>query len=263
VIAGIAKFQLVMWAVNWAAGILLLFLLVVRKNYRVYPAFTFYIFLNMLLGTFVYFYFRKWGTESWAAWLFAWGMQALAICARAVAVAEICKHILSGFRGIWALAQRLLVGCVAAVCLYSGLAARHQWESAVPSADRGAELVIAVVIVVLLLFARYYDVHPEPTDRTLAIGFCIFSCFASLNDTVLEHYLYEYAALWSLLGVLAYFASLVLWSTALWEKRTLSVTEKNLFPPLVYESVTPQINLRLRELDEQLSRTFGRGVSQQ
>jgi len=39
-----------MWAVNTAAGVALLLLLVVRKNYRVYPAFTFYIFVNVAVA---------------------------------------------------------------------------------------------------------------------------------------------------------------------------------------------------------------------
>jgi hypothetical protein len=250
-----------MWAVNSAAGVFLLVLLAVRKNYRFYPAFTFYIFTNLVLGALVFFIYGRWGFTSQASWYFAWGMQALVICARAVAVAELCSHLLSRFPGIWALAQRVLVGCAALVFLYSGLAARHQLESALPSADRGMELSIATVIVILFLFARYYDVEIEPADRTLAIGFCVYSCFFALNDTVLERYLYDYATLWSLLGVLAYFASLSLWSWALWETRTATDPKENLLSPGVYQSITPQINRQLRDMDDQLSKIWRPGVT--
>jgi hypothetical protein len=250
-----------MWAVNFATGVFLLALLVVRKNYRFYPAFTFYIFTNLVLGILVFLFYHRWGGASRASWYFAWGMQALALCARALAVAEVCKHLLSRFRGIWALAQRVLAGCAVLVLLYSGVAARHRLDLLLPSADRGVELSIAAIIVILFAFARYYDVQPKPADRALAIGFCLYSCFFALSDTVLERFLDDYGTLWSLLAVLAYCASLFLWSYALWETQTASAPEEMLLSPGFYQSITPQINLRLRELDDQLSKIWRREVT--
>ncbi len=251
-IGGIAQFQLMMWAASTAAGVFVLVLLAVRKNYRAYPAFTFYIFVNLAQAILLFSMFRRWGYLSRASWLFGWGTQAVTVCARALAVAEICRHVLSRYAGIWALAQRLLLLCAGLVLLYSGLAARHQWQLAFPSADRGLELSIAAVIVLLFLFARYYDVRAERTDRSLAIGLCLYSCFRALNDTILERYLYGYDTLWTILGMLAFFASLVLWSWALRKPRTEIAAEENLLPLGVYQSITPQINLRLRLLNDQL-----------
>ena len=260
-IAGIAAFQQILWALNVATAAFLLMLLLVRKNYRFYPAFTFYILINLALGSFLYFFYLRWGYPSRASWYFAWGMQALALCARAFAVSEICRHLLSRFPGIWALAQRVFVGCTALVLLYSGLAARQRFELLLPSADRGVELSIAAIIVILFVFARYYDLQTSPADRTLAIGFCLYSCSFALSDTVLEHFLHEYASLWSLLALLAYFASLVLWSSALWETQTANIPDERLLSPGVYQSIKPQINLRLRELDDQLSKIWRPGVT--
>jgi hypothetical protein len=251
-IAGIAHFQQVMWAVNTAAGAVLLLLLGVRKNYRAYPAFTFYIFVNLALGILLFMAYRRWGFSSTASWLSAWGLQAVAVCARALAVFELCKHMLSRYAGIWALAQRILLVCAGLVLLYSSLAARYQWELALSSADRGLELSIASVIVVLFLFARYYGVRVEGIDRSLAIGFCLYACFSALNDTILERYLYRYATLWSLLHVLSFFASLFLWSWALRKSRTETAAQESLLPLGVYQSVTPQVNMRLRLLNDQL-----------
>jgi len=251
----------VMWAVNFATGVFLLALLIVRKNYRFYPAFASYILINLVLGILVFSFYYWQGFSSRASWYFAWGMQALAICARAFAVSEICRRLLSRFPGIWALAQRVFAGCAALVLLYSGLAARHQLELLLPSADRGVELSIASIVVILFAFARYYDVQPGPTDRTLAIGFFLYSCCFALSDTVLERFLHDYGTLWSLLALLAYFASLVLWTSALWETRTASATDEKLLSPGVYQSITPQINMRLRELDDQLSKIWRPGVT--
>lgn len=179
-------------------------------------------------------------------------MQAVTVCARALAVAEISRHFLSRYPGIWALAKRILLVCAGLVLLYSGLAVRHQWELALPTADRGLELSIAAVIVTLFLFGRYYDLRPARTDRSLAIGFCLYSCFRVLNDTISDRYLYGYAKLWNLLEMLAFFASLFLWSWALRKSRTETATDENLLPLGVYQSLTPLINLRLRLLNERL-----------
>jgi len=127
VIAGIAQFQQVLWAVTTAASVALLVLLVVRKNFRAYPAFSFYVLLNLVLGVFIFVIYRRLGFTSRASWFFAWGLQAVAVGARAMAVAEVCEHFLSRYPGIWALAKRVLLGSAGLVGLYSGFAARHRW----------------------------------------------------------------------------------------------------------------------------------------
>jgi hypothetical protein len=245
-----------MWAVNTATSVILLVLLADRKNYRAYPSFTFYIFVNLVLGTSLYIIYSRWGFSSRTSWLLGWGTQVVVACARALAVVEVCRHFLSRYPGVWALARRILLACAGLALLYSSLAARHQWVLVLPSADRALELSIAAVIVVLFLFARHYDVQIEPTDRSLAIGLCLYSCFRALNDTVLERYLYGYATFWSLLGMLAFFASLSLWSWGLRKSRAEEATKESLLPLGVYQSLAPQINLRLQSLNDQLCKIW-------
>jgi len=112
------------------------------------------------------------------------------------------------------------------------------------------------VIVVLFLFTRYYDVRIEQADRSLATGFCLYSCFRALNDTIADRVLYSYSELWNFLGMLAFFASLSLWSWALRKQVTVAAAKENLLPLGVYQSLTPEINLRLRGLNEQLGRLW-------
>jgi hypothetical protein len=256
VIPEIARFQQILWAVNTLMGVMLLVLLAVRKNYGAYPAFTFYIAMNLMQAALLYASYRLWGFSSLASWGVAWGSQAAMIFARALAVAELCRHSLSRYPGIWALAKRILLSCAGLVLLYSVLAARHQWKLALPSAERGLELSIATVIVVLFLFTRYYGVRIESADRSLAAGFCLYSCFRALNDTIADRVLYGYSELWSFLGMVAFFGSLFLWSWALRKPLTVTVTKENLLPLHVYQSLTPEINLRLRGLNEQLCRLW-------
>jgi hypothetical protein len=262
VIAVLARYQQVFWVVNSATSVLVLVLLAMRKNYRVYPAFAFYLLVNLASGATLFFVYGKWGYSSRASWLFAWGTQLVVSCARALAVAEVCRNLLARYLGIWALAKRIFVVCAALVLLYAGLAARHRWELALPNGDRAVELAVASVIVLLFLFARYYGLQAEPMDRSMAIGLCLYSCFRALNDTILERFLYGYSTLWSVLGALAFFASLCLWSWALRKPRTVSGMENKILPVGAYESIAPEINRRLRELNDLLSKIWKAEVTE-
>jgi hypothetical protein len=254
VMAAIPLFQQALWALNSAGEVVLLTLLVVRKNYRVYPAFFFYLILNLAMGFLAFLAYRQWGFNSVIAWRIFWVILAVLICARALAVTEICRHLLARYRGVWALAWRILLLCAALVLCYSILAARHDWRLALPNADRGLELSIATVIVALLLFVRYYDVKGDRVARSLAIGFCLYSCSAVLNNTMLERWLYDYSALWNLLGMLAFLASLSIWSWALRHSQSEAQAKEILLPSGIYQALAPEINLRLRLFNEQLSR---------
>jgi hypothetical protein len=229
-------------------------LLVLRRNYRLYPAFFFYIVLALAQDFVAFLTYRQWGYNSVIAWRIFSLTLGVVICARALAVAEVCRHVLGRFRGIWALAWRFLLVCAAFVLLYSLIVSRHEWTLVVSSADRGLEFAIAAVIVALLVFARNYEVDAEPADRWLAVGLCLFSCFSVINDTILERWLYQAAALWNVLDMLTYLASLLLWIWALRKALPAAATEQSFLPGSVYQTFMPEINLRLRLFNEQLSR---------
>jgi len=250
----IAQVQNLLWAADVGGKIVLLIVLAVRKNYRFYPTFFFYLLTTLAHDVVVFVTYQRWGFDSAAAYRIAWGAQGIVLFARALAVAEVCRHLLSRYPGVWALAWRILLLSAALVLCYSILAARHDWKLVLLTADRGLELSIATVIVALLLFARYYEVKVEPVVRSLAIGFCLYSCSAVLNNTVLERWLQDYSALWNLLGMLAFLASLSIWTWALRKPQPQAEPREFLLPRGVYKSLTPEINLRLRLLNEQLGR---------
>jgi hypothetical protein len=250
---GMAQFEQILWAVNVAVGIVLLALLVAREKWRAFPAFTGYLLVNLVQAVSFYFASRRWGYPSRNMWLFGWSSQAVVTFARALAVAELCRHMLARYHGVWALAWRVLCGSAMLILLYSGLAGWRRWELAFPALDRGLELSIAAVIVILLLFVRYYEVAADPVDRSLAVGFCLYSCFGAVNNTILDRYLYSYEGLWIVLGMLSFLASLLLWTWTLGKPQTVPRPEETLLAPGIYESLAPQINLRLRTLNERLS----------
>ena len=255
----LAHFQQLLWALNAAVGFVLAALLVLRKNDRVYPAFSFYIFLTLAQAALLFLIYRRWGFSSTLAWPVAWTSQAIVMCARALAVAEVCRHLLSRYAGVWALAWRLLLTSAVLVFLFSLLAMRKGWFSVLTIAQLGLELAIAVAIVGLLLFAKFYDVIPTQPLRSLAIGLCLYSCFSVLNNTAWERFLDQYDALWNLLGMLAFLASLLLWIVALRVPSLAPTREELLLPGSVYPNFSPQINLRLHLLNKQLSQFWNVG----
>jgi hypothetical protein len=231
-------------------GLFVLFLY--RKNHRVFPIFFVYVLSNFLQGFVLFESYRIWGFRSPVSSRIAWGTQGFVTFARALAVAQICHRVLAKYRGIWGLAWRMLLAAAAVVLLFSWAIASGSWQSAVLNANRGMELAIATVILLLFLFTRYYGVAVEPAVRALAAGFFLYSCFYVLNITILERWLHAYVTLWNLLGTLAFLASLLVWSWALREPQPSTTPEPELLPGGIYYVVAPQINERLRALNDHL-----------
>src|SRR5713101_1124763 len=249
-------FERVLWGLVVFLNAGLVFLLLYRKNHRVFPFFFAYALLNFLQSVIVFEVYRIWGFSSSVSIRIAWSTHGLVAIVRGVAVAEICHRILAKFRGIWGLAWRLLFAAAAFISFYAWAVSRGSWPFAILNLDRGLELAMATVIVLLFVFARYYEVGVEPAVRTVAIGFLLYSCFRVLNDTVLEGWLHRYATLWNLLGTLSFLASMLLWSWAFRRTQPTTTFETGLLPEDLYRTLAPEINARLRELNEQL-RHFG------
>ncbi len=254
--AEIHTFERVLWGFTVFLKAALVILLLYRKNYRAFPLFFVYALLNSLQSAALFESYRMWGFRSGTSMQMAWGTQGLVTLARAVAVAEICHQILAKFSGIWGLAWRLLLAAAAFISLYAWAVSRGSWPFAILNLDRGLELAMATVIVLLFVFARYYEVGAEPAARTVAIGFLLYSCFRVLNDTILEGWLHRYATLWNLLGTLSFLASMLLWTWAFRRTQPATTFETELVPEDLYRTLAPEINARLRELNEQL-RHFG------
>jgi ABC-type polysaccharide/polyol phosphate export permease len=121
------------------------------------------------------------------------------------------------------------------------------------NANRSMELTIASVILLLFLFTRYYGIGVEPAVRTLAVGLFLYSCFYVLNITVLEVRLNDYSRLWNVCGTLAFVASLLIWNWALRERQPQTTFEPEMLSDDIYRTVAPEINERLKALNEHLS----------
>lgn len=252
--AEIANFERVLWGVSFVFKWGLLALIVFRKHYRTFPFFFIYVLLTAMQSPLLFASYRMWGFQSATSGNMAWGSQALVIAARGLAVAEICRRVMGMYRGIWALASRLLLATAGLVLVYSWAVARPHWQAAVLNCDRGLELAIAAVLMMVFLFARHYEIEVESTVRYLALGLFLYSCLSVVNNTVLEKLSWSYAPAWNLFRTVAFVASLLLWVWALRERQTETASEPTMLPEEAYRALTPELNLRLKALNEQLGR---------
>jgi hypothetical protein len=250
----IAAFERVLWGLTFGLNFGLIFFLLYRKNYRIYPCFLLYTVVNLLQGVVLFVSLRRWGYHSSAFFKIAWGTQGVVVTARALSVAEVCRHVLAKYRGIWGLGWRLSLAVAALVLAYSWTVGEHSRLLFVVTADRSIELAIAAALLALLVFAHYYQVIIEPATRFLAIGFFLYSCFRVLNDTILERWLHKYADFWNLLGTVTFLASMLLWGWALRVVQQQASSPPELLPRDHYRLLSPAINARLKALDEQLGR---------
>jgi len=251
--AGIVTLEKAFWALSVLLKMGLFALLLYRKNHRVYPYLFTYVLITLIQSAVLLVTYQVWGFDSRTARNVAWGVQGLVIAARALAVAEICRRVLARYRGIWALAWRMLLATAVLVLVYAWAVSRPNWQLAILSTDRGLELAIAVAIVVLLLFVKYYEIVLGTTAYYLSMGIFLFSAFSVLNNTILETWSHSYATLWNLLGTLAFVASLLLWIWAVREKQPETPLEPELMTRGAYHALVPEINDRLKALNEQLS----------
>ena len=246
------------WNVSIFLRAFLLCLILFHRNIRSFPFFTIYLVANLVTAVILLLTYHAYGTNNWTAYFVAWGSQTVMLCLRALAVAELCRLLLGRYRGIWSLAWRVLLSCavliVAYAWIYAAIIPEHNLESGVIVAGRALELSMAAAIVVLFVFLRHYEVASDPSIRSLALGFFLYSCVSVINFTVLEKYSRRYEAVWSATGVFSYLVCLFVWGWALRKTVPRSIFgPSSLFAKNVYERISPEVNARLRALNEQLS----------
>jgi hypothetical protein len=245
----------VAWALTTLLELILLAYLLRRKLYLTHPAFVIYIggaILQSALAAVVYTYIRP---ETVLAWNIVWTSQALLILARSMVIVEIVRRDLSKYKGIWALAKRILIFAGVSSLAYSLLLSEKDWHLIVVNLDRGVELSIAVVIVTFLLFAKYYVLPIRTLDRLLAIGFCLYSCVFVINDSLFERWMDQYLTFWNFLDVLTFLATLLFWMKSVYEdSQELAVASVPVLSPTDYRDLSTELNLRLRMLNNQLER---------
>jgi hypothetical protein len=228
-----------------------------RKLWRVYPGLLAYLSANVLQLCLLLSVYRAWGYRDPRSSLAAWSSEIIVLLMRAWAISDICRLLLGRYRGVWGLAWRLLVILATILVMYSTASAGLVWNTAVLKATIGLELSTVLVLVVLFLFARHYEIVASPAIRAITLGFLMYSCFTILNDKILQLWLSRYIPQWQVFSVLPFIASVCLWLWAVRQPVPETAPDLSLLPRDVYYAIAPEVNLRLRLLNERLIRLWG------
>jgi len=248
------------WAVTTTLECTLLGFLAWRRTYRSFPLFAVYGLAIVLQSVATAVLYRRAELEREQVWNIAWGTQAVVTVMRSLALVELVKKMLARYSGIWAFARRVLLSAGAVVILFAAVSSKGLYQWVILDLIRGLELAIAVVIVAMFLFARYYRLPLHPLPRALAVGLCLYSSFYVLDYSLLQKMVQQYANYWNFLGIVAFLASLLVWVTAV-ARYPYHAEEARLktLPPETYGQLSAQVNLRLHLLNRQLSRMRNSG----
>ena len=242
-----------LWMLNISVQLVLLAVLLARKEHRRFPAFCTYLAVNLLQAVLFAVMFSFSGYVTRGAWKIGWASQAVVVAARVLAVGELFRHALARYRGVWALGWRLLAGLAFGVLVSAVVLGGFDLRSGVVTLDLGSELAIAAATAGLFAFAKYYDVVVEEPMRTMGAAFCLYSCCYVLNDLLLKHYLSNYERIWNLAGMAAFLATVCLWGWAFRAPVRSAARRPVLLQPDVYRNLIPEMNRGLADLNEQLS----------
>jgi hypothetical protein len=90
--------------------------------------------------------------------------------------------------------------------------------------------------------------------RNITIGFSLYSCFYVINDSLLEKWMEPYIGFWGFMDVITFLACLFIWIQAV---RVYAPAREFLNPESVpsdlYGALSPEVNVRLRLLNDQLA----------
>jgi hypothetical protein len=130
---------------------------------------------------------------------------------------------------------------------------------AIIAADRGFDFAFAVFLLLTLGFVRYYPVPLHPIYKALLGGFCFTSCIVVLKTTLIQalflrylHHFAYYQQISDSMTLVPTIAVYIVWAATLRKPLPAPSDQPELLPAAVYRQISPEVNTRLRRLNERL-----------
>ena len=246
-----------LWVISGIVQLSVLFLVFAKHHFRALPLFTIYVAFNLCQAAFLLFVYTHFGFLSPAARQMYWISEPLALTAQALAATELLYLLFRHYPGIWALTWRLVAAASTIVIAYAAASARTQPTWSLLIANRGYHLTFAVALVCSLLLVRSYAIPVDPVYKALLGGFCVFSCTVVAANTLLEVlFLSRFpksGEIWNYIEMVVFIGVQMAWAAAL--RHPVAADDKPaLFTPSTYERMSPEVNSRLRALNDVLSK---------
>ncbi len=248
---------LLLWAIEVIVQLTVLSLVVAKRHIHTLPLFSLYIALNLCQAAFLFFVYSQYGFTSPTARQLSWPSEQVILTAQALAAAEVLYRVLRHYAGIWALAWRLIAAAAFIVICYALVSAKLSPHWTLLIANRGFHLTFAVALISCLLLVRFYAIPIDPLYKALMGGFCVLSCTIVVDNTLFQAlFLRQFpnsGVIWNSLVMVVFIGVQMVWALAL--RHPVRVDDQPaLLPPDTYDRLSPDVNSRLRDLNDVLSR---------
>jgi hypothetical protein len=249
---------LVLWGCSSLVQLVVLVLLFKEGSFRKLSSFTVYTALNICqVGFLLFVYGHGFGPKTTET--LAWFSEAITLVAQSFAATEILQVVLRPYQGIWGLAWRLLAfTAIVVIVLYAKITYPSWSKAAWFELDVCYHLTFAIAMLGCLLLIRYYSIPVPKPYKTILIGFCFCSCADLLINKVFRpiFYLPGNQNLWRSATMLSFIVVLLLWAVALWKPLPAENPRLAASSDDAYQRLSPEINDRLRLLNEKLQRLW-------
>jgi hypothetical protein len=248
------------WAISVLLQSVLFVLLLATGNFKKLRFLTTYVILNLCQAAFVFFEYSRVGANLEHLKRVLWFSEAITLLFQALAAIEAIRLVLEPYSGIWGLAWRTLTAVCAILIVYVGAHTASNYDWALLEAERGYHLIFAIAVIACFLLIRYYTITIPSAYKLLLGGFCFYSCVMVLVTTLFQSVWWgsqtDYQTIWGFSSVLAFAVAQVPWIAAV--RRPLPVDERRRALPSddIYQHWGPQIDERLRVLNEKLMRIW-------
>jgi hypothetical protein len=125
-------------------------------------------------------------------------------------------------------------------------------QRVIMTAERGMELAIVGILLVALIFCRYYRIPVNRLNGLVALGLGLYSVIQVANNTFLNHWLQAYDPVWREIRADSFVLATLIWGAALWKPLPDAHGMPKLLDAEVYSRLAPAVNVRLRELNARL-----------
>jgi hypothetical protein len=243
------------WGVGTAFEVFVCVLALRRGLFRRLPFLTIYLLLLIAREAIWFVAYHVLDPTSPVLLFLYWIMQAILLVARGTVVAEICWRVLAPYPGVWGLCRRILLG-IAGILIVTAAWAAHRNVPKLPAvvltAERGLELVVVGILVFALAFCRHYNLKIQPPIPLVALGLGLYSAIQVANNTFFQGQHGWQFTLWSAVRHVSFDLTLIAWCAALWKPLPALEPAPALLESGEYETIAPQLNAGLRELNTRL-----------
>lgn len=245
----------------WAVGILLevvVCLLALRNGLmKRYPTLV-ALMLLMVVAEFVRVgaYLRGGGYFSNSYFGAHWASHAALVMVRVAVVTEICLKTLQSYEGVWKLTKGLLglaAGVLLGIAAINAATEQRVFVRFLLMVDAGIEFILLGTLLAFLMICRYYDVQLDYLTQQMIRGLGVYAGVQVVNNLFFSALgSASYQVWWNYVRIFSFFISFLVWAWALRRPVPEALPTPSLLEADVYNELAPQVNVKLRRLNDRL-----------